>query len=116
MRLAMLYALLDESQVVRLAHLKAALALWRYAEDSVRFIFGDILGDPVADTILRALRLHVTGMAETEITAEVVGRNMKAAVKNRALDLLREHHLARAEMRTDTGGRPERRWFAVMTA
>jgi hypothetical protein len=35
---------------------EAALTLWRYCDASARYIFGDLVGDPVADTILRALR------------------------------------------------------------
>ena len=56
MRLALLYALLDKSELIRAPHLLAALALWGYAERSVYHIFGDNLGDPVADDLLRLLR------------------------------------------------------------
>jgi hypothetical protein len=56
-RLALIYAVLDGSDgVIKLPHLKAALALWRYYEASVLYVFGDSLGDPIADTILAALR------------------------------------------------------------
>ena len=47
MRLACIYALLGCSDVIRVEHLQAALAVWTYCEDSVRFVFGDVLGDPV---------------------------------------------------------------------
>jgi hypothetical protein len=56
MRLACLYALLDCSAVVNAYHLMAALDVWRYCEDSARFIFGDAVGDAMADEILRELR------------------------------------------------------------
>src|SRR5437773_2051459 len=46
MRLALIYALLDCSRAICQEHLRAALALWQYAEASARFIFGDALGDP----------------------------------------------------------------------
>src|SRR5262249_25659115 len=49
MRLALLYALLDRSALICGPHLLAALALWEYCEQSVYFVFGDCLGDPVAD-------------------------------------------------------------------
>ena len=42
-RLSLIYALLDLSPSILPTHLEAALALWRYAEDSARFIFGDAL-------------------------------------------------------------------------
>ena len=56
LRLALVYALLDRSAFIDAPHLLAALACWDYAEASARYIFGDTLGDPVADEILRALR------------------------------------------------------------
>ncbi len=40
MRLAMLYALLDGSDEIRVEHLKAGLAVWRYCEESALCIFG----------------------------------------------------------------------------
>jgi Protein of unknown function (DUF3987) len=50
LRLACLYCLLDQEQVqVQPPHLRAALALWRYCEESATYIFGDSLGDPMAD-------------------------------------------------------------------
>src|SRR5262249_7061627 len=52
MRLACVYAVLDLSPVVEPAHLKAALGVWDFAEASVRGIFGDRLGDEVADGVL----------------------------------------------------------------
>lgn len=39
-RLAMLYALLDKSDVIELHHFKAAKQLWDYCEESALFIFG----------------------------------------------------------------------------
>lgn len=65
--LASLYALQDMSYVVRSEHLTAALALWEYCEASARYIFGQRLGDPIADELLSALRSHRDGMTRTEI-------------------------------------------------
>jgi len=42
-RLALLYAMLDKSDHIRLEHLEAAESLWQYCEDSVQTIFGDLL-------------------------------------------------------------------------
>jgi hypothetical protein len=50
-RLAMLYALLNYSPAIRVEHLDAALAFWRYASESAHWVFGDSLGDPTADEI-----------------------------------------------------------------
>jgi phage/plasmid primase-like uncharacterized protein len=111
MRLAVLYALLDHSTQIEARHLKAALAVWEYAEASARYVFGDALGNPVADDILRALRTTPSGMSRTEISNSF-GRNKDAQAIGPALDLLAQKELAKCERR-ETGGRPVEWWFAV---
>jgi hypothetical protein len=70
LRLAMIYALLGETCYIWPQHLRAALAFWRYCQASVRYIFGDALGDPVADDLLRTLRqAGPGGMTRTELRA-----------------------------------------------
>ena len=56
MRLALIYALLDQAEAIDVVHLEAGLAVWQYCEASARYIFGDLLGDPAADLILQTLR------------------------------------------------------------
>ena len=56
-RLAMLYALLDKSDQIRLEHLKAAEALWQYCQDSVQTIFGDLLS-PEQTKLMEFLTAH----------------------------------------------------------
>lgn len=112
MRLAMLYALLDRSPVIRADHLRAGLALWGYAERSARFIFGDALGDPDADALLDALRAAgPKGLTRTEIREEVFQKHKSA---ERIAGMLRTLAAAGlAHSRTEaTGGRPSERWFA----
>jgi hypothetical protein len=111
LRLAMLYALLDRSAVIGPPHLLAALALWDYCERSVYFVFGDSLGDPVADELLRLLRNCPSGLTRTEIR-DYFQRNASAERIGRALGLLLQLRLARREQQ-DTGGRPSERWFAA---
>jgi hypothetical protein len=109
MRLACLYAVLDLSAVVRAEHLLAALALWDYVEHSVRFLFGESLGDPVADEILRLLRAAgEAGVSRTDISNHL-GRHQQAIRISQALAVLLEHGLARMD-KEETGGRPGERW------
>ncbi|MHB8505951.1 MAG: DUF3987 domain-containing protein, partial [Acidimicrobiales bacterium] len=54
-RLALIYALLDRGEQIAARHLTSALALWDYAERTTAFVFGDSLGDPVADELWRAI-------------------------------------------------------------
>jgi hypothetical protein len=111
LRLSMLYALLDESDVVGLPHLEAALAVWQYVEQSALHIWGDRLGDPVADELLLRLRSSPAGLTRNQLM-DSFGRNQPSDRIGRALDLLQQHRLARYE-RQETGGRPTERWFAV---
>ncbi len=111
MRLACIYALLDRSTEVRKVHLEAALAVWNYCEASARYIFGDALGDPLADTLLGVLRGHPQGLTRTEIN-NVLGRNRKSEDIERALLILSKLGLARMETQ-QTDGRPIERWYAT---
>jgi hypothetical protein len=113
MRIACIYAVLEGSPVIELDHLRAALAIWRYCEQSVRCIFGNALGDPLADDIFMELRKKKTGMTRTEIS-NYLGRNRSAEEIGRALGVLEESAMVRA--RTEgTDGRSVERWFAEVS-
>jgi len=104
MRLACLYALLDLSAVIDVDHLKAALALWRYCEDSAKYIFGESLGDKVATDIVEALTGQPEGMSRTGMSNHF-NRNRTSREINLALEYLLS--LDRVEMRRVEGpGRP----------
>ena len=113
MRLACLYALLDCSDVIRREHLGAGLAAWKYCDDSTQFIFGDSMGDPIVDEILRALRARPEGMTRTDIS-RLFGRNKAASEISRAIGALVERGLVRSEKESESEGRPAERWFAVL--
>jgi hypothetical protein len=110
-RLALLYALLDGNDKIQLPHLEAGLALWEYCEASAAHIFGDAIGDPIADEILRALRSAPEGMSRTDIS-NLFGRHKSGNRIGAALQLLATRGLARFET-IKTTGRPEEKWFAV---
>src|SRR5207247_3178673 len=104
------YALLDESRIVKRVHLEAALAVWKYAAASAQFVFGERLGDPVADELLAHLREHAEGTTRTMLQ-ELFHRH-KSRELRQALRSLVEQDLAYFE-KVATGGRPEERWFAT---
>jgi uncharacterized protein DUF3987 len=113
LRLALLYALLDGATQIDCVHLEAALALWSYCEASARLIFGDLIGDPIADGILRALRTAGSnGMSRSEIH-DLFCRNYPAHRLIEALAVL----AAAGRIRSDhqppglRGGRPREMWF-----
>jgi hypothetical protein len=114
-RLALVYALLDcaedtERCEIDKPHLEAALAAWEYCETSAAYIFGDSLGDEVADEILRSLR-QVGAMTRTDISNHF-GRHRSSGRVSAALALLAGRGLARCES-VSTAGRPVETWFAA---
>ena len=110
LRLTLAYALLDGVTVIEPAHLIAALAVWRYCNDSAAYLFGSALGDPLADEIRQALEAAPNGLTRTNIR-DLFGRHKDAGDIARALDLLLQRGLVRSETR-GTGGRPTETWFA----
>jgi hypothetical protein len=113
LRLAMAFALLDESAQIDLAHLRAAIAVWERAEASARYIFGAALGDSVADEILRALKVAGTaGLTRTGIR-DLFKRHRSAERIGAALELLRRRGFAKCDTRPADGGRPSEVWQCV---
>lgn len=110
LRLSMIYALLDCSDVIEVDHLQAALECWRYCEDSARFAFGESTGDKTADEI-RALLAAAgeTGMTRTSLST-AFGRNRSAAEIRQSLGTLQRAGLAHSR-RSPSRGRPVETWF-----
>jgi Protein of unknown function (DUF3987) len=111
-RFAMLYALLDEQGCVAREHLEAALEMWRYVEDSTRWVFGDGFGDPVVDGCLAILRMAgSTGATRTGLYM-ALGTHVPSARITSALTLLESLKLAVCR-KESTGGRPAEYWYAA---
>jgi hypothetical protein len=111
LRLSCVYTLLDCSPVVDVAHLRAALELWRYCEDSCCIIFESGTGDRYADRILQALKVAgKTGLTKTQISYNVFTRNVTQFELDEALRLIHRLNLAyRTEEKPN--GRAVERWF-----
>jgi hypothetical protein len=109
-RIACLYAVLDQSSVIRVEHLKAAVAVWDYCEASARYIFGDAQGDPIADRILEALRGSASGLTRTQIR-DLFQRNGHRTRIDEALRLLDERRLAR-QVLLKKGQKEVEVWYA----
>lgn len=112
LRLSLIYALLDGAAEITADHLGSALALWGYVERSVDYLFGDASGDPVADTIMRALKAtEATELSRTQIR-DLFGRHETADRISEALGILLAAGRARTFTR-ETGGRPVEVWVAA---
>ncbi|MEC4890630.1 MAG: hypothetical protein RI101_11265 [Nitrospira sp.] len=109
MRLSGLYAVLDGCSVIDRIHLKAALALWQHGEASTRMIFGDSLGDPVADTMFKAIR--VNGERTDSDLSDLFKRHKTAAELERAKGVLIQAGLAHP-VTIETEGRSRIVWRA----
>ena len=67
LRLALIYALLEGAERITENHLKAALAMWSYAQESALYIFGDRVADPLEEKVLAALKAGP--LTATELSA-----------------------------------------------
>ena len=111
LRLSLIYSLMDEREserteaAIRAPHLMAALALWDFCRSSVLRIFGDCVGDPIADRLLKVIKARP--QTDTDLY-EVLGKH--EGDRNRkglALDLLqRLDRVHRSSI--PTAGRPSR--------
>jgi hypothetical protein len=112
-RLALIYALLEQSPAIDLPHLEAARKLWAYCEASAAYIFGDLLGDVVADEILRLLReVAPAGLTQTELSNLALNHHCAGGRIGSALGLLLKHNKVRSQ-KLATTGRSATIWFAL---
>jgi len=113
LRLAMLYALADCSYEIRRTHVESALAVWEYAEESARYIFGDAIGDADADKVLEELKASEEGMTRTEIR-DLFGRNRSGEELDRIMEVLAEAGRIRVTKHRENGSKkPVERWHAA---
>lgn len=104
-RLAVIYALLDHSAVIGADHLKAALAVWQYAEDTATYLFGHRLGNRLAEKILDSLRAASPDGLDRTSLYTATGKHASANEMDAAFTLLLDRDLARLE-KVQTDGRP----------
>ena len=109
MRLACIYALLERSNIINEKHLRAALALWKYAEDSAKYIFGEASGDPIADTVLKALRKEPRGLNKSELFNLFNRHARKYQIDQALAQLIRSGMIYMIS--ENTAGRPTERYF-----
>lgn len=115
LRLSVVYALLDGSRAIEEVHVEAAACLWRFAQESATFIFGESLGDEVADRLLSAI--NAAGEAGLDGTAQrdVFGRHISGKRLEAARDQLQRLGKIRS-VQEETGGRPRTISYALSLA
>ena len=107
-RLALLYALINNATSIAPAHLAAALALADYAARSATWALAHSTHDPLAADILSALTHTPAGLTRTQIR-DLFNRNQPAARVDTALTAL-AHDGTITNTRILTGGRPADLW------
>ena len=86
-RLALIYALLDGTDVLDGRHATAALDVWDRCAASARDVFGTRTGDSRADRLITALRNSPEGMTRTDVR-DLFGRNVAGETIDRMLQTL----------------------------
>ncbi len=110
-RLALLYALLDNTREIQPAHLTAALALWDYAHRSATWALERTAQDPLARQIHSALNHAPDGLTRTQLR-DLLHRNPTTHQLDRALaDLANDDKIT--SQRVLTTGRPAELWTAT---
>lgn len=112
-RLSMIFALIDGVGVMTEAHLRAAVAVWRYSAATCRLVFAkDVaeVADDLPNRLLSAIRKNsAAGLRLTDLHA-VCGRKERAEAIHAALTAL-EQAGAVERREVPTAGRPAERWY-----
>jgi hypothetical protein len=111
-RLALIYALLDNARQFQPAHLTAALALFDYAHRSATWALERSTGDPLARKIDAALTHQLRGGLTRTQLRDLLHRNPTTTQLDQALAAL-AHDGKITSSRVLTNGRPAELWTAT---
>jgi hypothetical protein len=116
LRLAMIYCALDSKREIVEAHLRAAIAVWDYCEETAILAFGEKTESHDADQIYWELQRHPQGMKRTEIYLEVFNNHITKTELNQAFDVLVRRNMAYSKCVAIKGSdRPVEMWYARRT-
>jgi hypothetical protein len=104
------YALSTGSRIIDLGAHRASLAMWKYCQDSARYLFDDTLTQPKAKRLLAALRNTPEGMTRTDISVMVFKKNLSSRAITEMLDSLKALGVLESQPPKSTAGRPSERW------
>lgn len=108
LRLALIYAVVDapKKPVIRVDHLKAALAVWAYSRESAEILFDSKTGSRLGDRLYHLLRTQ--GPMSTKEFHRHLSNEQKRSLLS-VLERLQADKLVRCEM-VQTKGRPKTVW------
>jgi hypothetical protein len=107
LRLSVAYAALDASPVIEVDHLKAALALWNYCEESARVLFAEVGYESRRDDTMKVLDfIRSNGeVTRTQLIHDLFARHKKGHEVDAILKPLIDAGLV-AQREVPTTGRP----------
>jgi hypothetical protein len=112
LKLALIYAVLDQATQIDLSHIQAALAVCDYSQASARWLFSERTGNRTANKIFWALVRCPEGMGRDQINDDVLYRNTPKIQLDLALEALAQNGLARLEIKRAANKRKIEVWFA----
>jgi hypothetical protein len=105
LRLSVTYALLDGARLIDEVHVRAAWALWCYCRESAAYIFGQSIGDPLADRLLAAIVAAGDGGLDGRAQFLAFSGHASRRQLDAARELLERRGLVE-RVSVQTGGRP----------
>jgi len=106
LRLALIYALIDNGSQIAPVHLTRALAFWRYCDASAGYLFGDADKDPQVNKVLKALE-------SGPLTATDLNRALSGKIASDRITVILEHLQETGRVsgeKQQTKGRPRITW------
>lgn len=113
-RLALIFALIENASEIGVDHFEAAMAIWRYSCETVKWSFGAAFPNPIANRLYEALKTNQNGLSRTEIS-ELFKRHRTKEEIDEALGILAKSDVA-TRVQSDTAGRPVERWVLTNLA
>lgn len=111
LRLALLYAVIDRAEDIEPEHLRAGLAVVKYAIDSARGIFGDLAGNGDQAKLTGVLQdAGDDGLTRADIS-KLFGRNRDAAALDALISDLAERGYIQSYRHIEGKGRPTTRYL-----
>jgi hypothetical protein len=102
-RLSLIYALLDGSSVITADHLRSAVELWWFCEQSARRVFGGVSTNGIAERMYGFLQAHGRS-TRTEVSRSVAHNIEKSLIDGALASLMKSRRIVCETV--VTGGRP----------
>jgi len=102
LRISLIYALLDGMREIKIEHLKAAMAVWKYVEQSVNYIFEGYGTDEIVNRIYEIIKKHDPKPVSSSDIFKELGGHVKKDKKDAAVnDLIATGRVRCEEVKTD---------------